>query len=74
MKVFTGEVPFQRVMESEAVMRILGGDRPGRPTHPKFTDPLWELTKRCWRPVAQDRPKMEGVLEELSVFGVAFPH
>lgn len=73
MKVFTGEVPFKRVIESEVVMRIHRGDRPERPTHPKFTASLWELTKRCWGAEAQDRPKMEDVSEELSVLGVAFP-
>ena len=72
MKVFTGEVPFKRVLASEVVMRIADGDRPSRPTHPKFTDPLWELTRRCWRAEAQDRPKMEDVVEELLVSGFSF--
>jgi serine/threonine protein kinase len=66
LKTFTGEIPFTRVPTSEVVMRIMGGDRPSRPTHPKFTDSLWELTKRCWETTSQDRPKMKDVLEELS--------
>lgn len=67
LKVFTGEIPFKRVQTSEVVMRITGGERPERPTHPKFTDPLWELTKECWKVAPQDRPKMEDVLRKLSV-------
>ena len=71
VKVFTGEIPFKRAPSSEVVMRLAGGERPGRPTHPIFTDPLWELTQRCWGMPAQDRPKMEDVLEELSALSFA---
>lgn len=70
MKVFTGEVPFNRVKASEVVMLIIRGKRPERPNHPKFTSPFWTLTQMCWVDGAQDRPKMEDVarmLEELLV-------
>jgi len=66
-KIFTGDIPFKTFTGVEVVMRIVGGERPGRPNHPKFIDHLWELTQRCWN-VAQDRPKMEEVLKELSAF------
>ena len=72
VKIFTGEIPFKRVPTSEVVVRVTSGDRPKRPTHPKFTDPLWELTQSCWRATAQDRPKMEDVLEELLASGFSF--
>ena len=72
LKVFTGEIPFKRVQTSEVVMRITGGERPERPTHPKFTDPLWELAKRCWKVAPQDRPKMEDVLIKLSAPSCSF--
>lgn len=65
LETFTGEIPFKRVQTSQVVMRIVGGERPERPIHPKFTDPLWELTMRCWKVAPQDRPKMDDVLEEL---------
>lgn len=75
MKVFTGEVPFKGTKASEVVMRVTSGKRPGRPNHPKFTNPLWELTRRCWTEAVQDRPKMEEVtkaLKKLSAFYFAF--
>lgn len=72
MKVFTGEVPFKSLSASEVVMQITQGERPRRPNHPKFTDPLWELTKKCWTGAAQDRPEMEEVLKELSAFDFTF--
>ena len=49
-------------------MRIIRGERPGRPSHPKFTDNLWKLTQRCWIRAVEDRPKMEDVLKEPSAF------
>jgi len=73
VKIFTGEVPFKTFTGPEAMMRIMGGGRPERPNHPKFIDHLWELTQRCWKEAAQDRPKMEEVLKELSAFFVLTP-
>ncbi|KAF9644875.1 kinase-like protein [Thelephora ganbajun] len=67
-EIFTGEVPFKTLKALEIVMRITHGERPGRPSHPKFTENLWELTQRCWTEAPQDRPKMEEVLKELSAF------
>ena len=76
MKVFTAKVPFSGVKASEVVMRITSGKRPERPKHPKFTNPLWTLTKRCWAGVVQDRPTIEEVIEvlmaQLSAFRLVF--
>ena len=39
--------------------------RPPRPTHPTFTDGLWELVKRCWDNEPHLRPEASKVLEVL---------
>lgn len=53
-------------------MCITSGKRPERPKHPKFTNPLWTLTKRCWAGVTRDRPTIEEVIEVLKVQLSAF--
>ncbi|KAF9789479.1 kinase-like domain-containing protein [Thelephora terrestris] len=65
IEVFTGEVPFKEAKSSEVVMRIIDGERPGRPSHPNFTAALWELTQKCWSRAAEERPKMEDVVGDL---------
>lgn len=73
-KVFTGEVPFNRVTSADVPMLITTGKRPERPNHPEFTTVLWTLTQRCWAAVAQDRPKMKEVVEVLEDLSVFIPH
>ena len=56
---------------------IMAGERPERPNHPGFTEPLWALTQRCWGKDPRSRPKMKEVikvLKELSVFIIHLHH
>jgi len=53
------------ITSTEALLSILEGRRPPRPTHPTFTDGLWELTQRCWRQEAHLRPRVSEVLQDL---------
>jgi len=48
-----------------AMLRIVQGDRPPRPTHPTFTEGLWSLTQRCWGEDPQLRPEASEVLQVL---------
>ncbi|KAF9644874.1 kinase-like protein [Thelephora ganbajun] len=64
-EVFSGTVPFHDVAAPAVPANIMGGKRPGQPTHPRLTDPLWKLTQRCWKDAAKDRPEMEEVIKEL---------
>ena len=71
MKVFTGKVPFSTMAAPEAMVSIMGGKRPTRPSHPDFTEPLWALTRRCWHQEPRNRPEVREVikvLRELSAF------
>ena len=68
MKAFTGKVPFSNCAASIAILRITRGYRPERPTHTDFTDDLWMLVQRCWEGTPQNRPQMNSVIKQLSVF------
>ena len=47
-QVFTGAVPFNNLPDAAAMLAVMEGRRPQRPSHPTFTDELWTLTQRCW--------------------------
>ena len=64
-QVFSGTVPFSHVTSSAVPAAIMDGLRPRRPIHPSFTDPLWKLTERCWNDVAEDRPEMVEIVDEI---------
>ena len=67
MKVFTGNVPFHNSITATAIASIITGGRPERPTHPDFTERLWKLARWCWKEKPEDRPRMDQVIEQLSV-------
>jgi hypothetical protein len=64
-QVFTGEVPFNNSLHVAAMLAIMSGKRPQRPTHSNFTDELWALMRRCWDQDPRLRPE---ILEVLNVF------
>ena len=49
-----------------AVVSIVHGDRPPRPTHPSLTDGLWELMQRCWDRDIRKRPQILEALQALN--------
>lgn len=65
-QVFTGGVPFDNSSTTVALLAIMNGKRPSRPSHPDFTDELWTLTQRCWD---QDPHLRFEVTEVLKVLG-----
>ncbi|KAF9643165.1 kinase-like protein [Thelephora ganbajun] len=67
IEAFTGAVPFSDKSPHEAMLAIISGERPSRPTHPTLTDELWALTQRCWDRKAYLRPQL---LEILCRFGI----
>ena len=70
-QAFTGAVPFNDSVPAAAMLAVMSGKRPPRPTHPNFTDELWELTQRCWDQDPRSRPEVSellGVLRDSSVF------
>ena len=47
------------------------GERPNRPQEQDLTDPVWEMTERCWQEDPVLRPRMKeavAVLREWQAF------
>ena len=63
--MFTGAIPFGGSSPAVAMLAIIQGKRPQRPTHPTFTENLWMLMQRCWDHDPHLRPE---VSEALQVF------
>ena len=65
LQVFTGGIPFGKKSATIAMLAIIQGRRPERPTHPTFTENLWSLMQRCWDHDPQLRPEVSEALQIL---------
>ena len=65
LQVFTGAVPFDGDPALAAMLGIVNGERPPRPTHSKLTDGLWTLIQRCWDQDPHLRPEVSEVVKVL---------
>ena len=64
-EVLSRQVPFFQHYKYAVIARILEGERPGRPRGEErtwFTDNIWDILERCWKPSPGDRPSVNGVL------------
>ena len=61
VQVFTGAVPFDETSLGAAVIAIMKGDRPPRPTNPACSDKLWAMVQRCWDQKPHLRPEVSEV-------------
>lgn len=67
-QVFTGRYPFTGNTEMAISMNIIGGGRPARPQGAQklgLTDPVWEMTLRCWQQDPAHRPTVTEVVRLL---------
>ena len=64
-QAFTGAVPFDDITTEMALLAIMSGKRPRRPSHSSFTDELWTSTQNCWNQDPDSRPEVSKVLEVL---------
>ena len=72
-QTFTGTVPFDGSLSTVAMLAIMGGKRPSRPTHPALTNELWTLIQRCWDQDPHSRPEVSEVLKVLPTPFVSRP-
>jgi hypothetical protein len=70
-QVFTGAVPFSNNSSAAAVLIIMRGERPSRPTHPVLTNQLWALMQRCWDQNPRSRPGVAQTLQSLLTSSVS---
>jgi hypothetical protein len=61
-QLFTGAAPFGNRLFPTAVLAIMCGERPSRPTRSALTDQLWALMQCCWAQDPHLRPEVSGVL------------
>ena len=66
IQTFTGTFPFSNHPSFAAMLAIVQGDRPSRPTYPTFTEDVWALVQRCWDQEPRLRPEVQ---EALEIFG-----
>jgi len=67
-EVLSGQVPFSG-NHGHPVGKILKGERPERPQGVDgmwFTNEVWGILERCWKPTPGDRPGIEDVLQCLN--------
>jgi len=64
-QAFTGKAPFPNTPPITVAVDVLSGNRPERPTHPSFTDDLWDLTKSCWAHDPGQRPGISEIVVRL---------
>ena len=67
-EVLSGKAPFSRYHNYNVVVRVIEGERPGRPQGVEgmwFEDDVWRILGCCWRPIPRDRPGIRDVLQYL---------
>ena len=67
-EVLSGRPPFAQHKGTVVILKVMGGERPERPRGTQaewFTDGLWGMLERCWRPQPHDRPGLDTLLQHL---------
>ena len=75
VKVFTGAHPFPGSQLPTITEGIIHGERPARPQGAQelgLTDPVWDMTLKCWKQDLTDRPTVTEVIRRLREWPV-FP-
>ena len=66
LKVFTGGPPFPELARAAAVFKMVyNRELPDRPQAQDLTDPVWDMTLRCWQHEPDRRPKTTEVVATL---------
>ena len=64
-EVLSGRVPFDTYKGVVVILKIMGGERPGRPEGEGgalFTDDIWRMLELCWKPQPGERISAKDVL------------
>ena len=64
-EVLSRQAPFAECNKPAVISKVLGGECPGRPQGEEwklFTDAIWGVLERCWKPQPYDRISAKAVL------------
>ncbi|KAJ7926699.1 hypothetical protein B0H13DRAFT_1972234 [Mycena leptocephala] len=57
LELYTGRPPFPELSDVNAMLKVIHGERPGRPTGTAtMSDALWWVVQQCWAQDSADRP------------------
>ena len=66
-EVLSGQAPLsQHKGAIVIILKVVAGERPERPGGTQamwFTDSLWGMLERCWKPQPRDRPSLKTLLQ-----------
>lgn len=65
-EVLSGHAPFARTKPPVVILKVMEGERPEKPQGEEgrlFTEDIWSVLERCWRPEPSDRPSAKAVLQ-----------
>jgi len=65
-ETLSGQKPFARDPLTVVILKVLDGNRPGRPQGARgvwFTDSIWGVLDLCWKPQPGERPSLDAVLQ-----------
>ena len=67
-EVLSGRAPFSPLKDVNVMLKVIEGERPGRPGGVEgtwFSDDLWKMLGLCWSTQPKDRPSVDTVLDSL---------
>ena len=65
-ETLSGWTPFAPHPPAAVMMKVLNGDRPGRPQGSRrawFGDGVWAMLDLCWKPKPHERPSLDTILQ-----------
>ncbi|KAJ7041246.1 hypothetical protein C8F04DRAFT_1177432 [Mycena alexandri] len=66
-ELYTGHPPFSELSQAAALLRVVNGERPGRPsTSPALSLALWQHVTAYWAEDAATRPSIDVVVQEMA--------
>ncbi|KAJ7360843.1 kinase-like domain-containing protein, partial [Mycena albidolilacea] len=65
LELYTRQRPFATLSETATLLRVINGDRPGRPWGTMLSNALWELVNECWAQWSAHRPATDAVVKHM---------
>lgn len=64
-EILSGHAPFNECSPGATIVKVLHGERPGRPQGKGgklFTNGIWDMVERCWKHTPADRARAKDAL------------